>query len=313
MARRRITPKLAAGTFLLLWTFAFLLVNMTALSRMYTSHNEPQQNMRIEKSSSNVQLDQHISPADKVKAVKTPDYVQVSVCIPASSDRLKNVENALRSIARGTRLPAEVIISVSSVPLNSTVSIEFPPELNVIFVRSPKKQNAAENRNVAASHASTPILSFLDSDDIAGPRWIETVAHVFNSFPVEAFLNKFFSCKNEGTGPPTSLPQWADLMDMNEIFPTGISEQMAYQWSCCPTKLPVLDQGKHNRLFDEEYSHPWVQHAHISVLRAVWESVKQREGKSEERKEDSWFVADVLRANYKTVASKEKLTGYCKH
>jgi hypothetical protein len=118
----------------------------------------------------------------KVKCAK------VSVIIPITPDRLHHTPTLLNSIANGTRMPCEIIFSLSSFnnkteqsfdPIlpaqlkeGSTKSMVLPTELNL---------NAAENRNRATAASTMPIVASLDLEDLATPILIETIETVYEA------------------------------------------------------------------------------------------------------------------------------------
>jgi hypothetical protein len=244
----------------------------------------------------------------------------LSVIVPMTYNRLDRYgPRLLESIANNTRLPCQLIFSVSSAPKEKLDFNRYTTELNASSVNitmliTSEHKTAAENRNRGATQGQMPVFAFLDSDDIAGPQWIETLEHVFESYHADAFLNKWFACRD----PKSPIPQYpivprrSELMLINDVHPKNLTDEQLLRWACCPTEVPP---GFHNRsvvLFDESVTHSYWAAGHIAVKREVWDTIKQVEGPAGRGKEDSVFVRDILKAGYKTLLTKNKLTGYCK-
>ena len=263
-------------------------------------------------------------------------YVPISVIIPATVDRLSSkVSNLLSSIAVGTRLPMEVVVAVTSLP-NTTFDfqLEVPRNLHVRVVGTPGRKRAAANRNTAAEHATMPVLAAVDSDDIVGSDWMETVFNVFNnSSSADALLHKWFSCRNrasirikgassrtrrvpainkrmesEKTNTTWSLQNSDRILYVNDIIPANLSLWEATKWV---SHAEAVDTAP--RFSDPGLSHPWWAIGHVSVKRQVYLEVTQREDMARRLQEDSAFVADLLLRGYRVGSILNQLTGYCKY
>jgi hypothetical protein len=284
-------------------------------------------------------------------------YVPISVIIPATASRLSQINKLLESIAVGTRLPQEIVVAVSadeslqdispfvgvhqlagggpnnhiknmnasssSLPLFQELTI--PHTLNVTIVVSPGGTKLASgNRNVAAEHATLPLLAAVDSDDIVGYDWLQTVFAVFDNSQIaaiDALLHKWFPCRAPAKKPQSGrdgfLPHertWSMLHDptaiyiANDHFPTNLqTDAEALQWVAQPVEVNVVEP-LHS---DPGFNHPWWTLGHIAVKRDVYLKVKQRE--DVQSGEDAMFVADLMTRGYRVGSIRNRLTGYCKH
>mmetsp|Transcript_34580 Transcript_34580/g.103339 ORF Transcript_34580/g.103339 Transcript_34580/m.103339 type:complete len:331 (-) Transcript_34580:827-1819(-) len=326
--RRLCSPRNVARFLFLLVTFIWMIVDLSLVSSLHKFDKFEVNVSDIRTPTKpNVQTERKGVAITTATASGRPSrYVPVSVLVPMVADRLKFAPRLLHSIASGTRLPGQVIFSISKSNrgggFGDPPPIRTPPELDVVFVRSEGKKHAAENRNIAASNATMPILAFLDSDDVAGPQWMETVWHVFGTYQdVDALLHLSFPCNGRNsTAVYTSpfpeirpLPNRSTLMDVNKIFPPNLSDAEAVKWVARPVALSEDERGSAPaRLIGEGYTHPYFVLGHVAVRRGVWREVRQREGREGLRREDSYFVADILQRGYRTLCTDLKLTGYCK-
>jgi len=102
--------------------------------------------------------------------------MQVSVII-GSYRPGKCLYRCIKSLAKQTRFPDEIIIGVDSIQEEQN----FPagPEIPFRFVASGKTGVSAA-RNAACEQAAGDILAFIDDDATAEPGWIEKIHRVFN-------------------------------------------------------------------------------------------------------------------------------------
>jgi hypothetical protein len=237
-------------------------------------------------------------------------YVPISVIIPATAGRIPQISKLLESIAKGSRLPKEVILSISSVSRFSRLALPRFRNLSVTVLRSPDKKNAAQNRNLAAFRASMPVIASVDSDDVVGSDWMDTIFFLFNATNTDALVHKWFPCS---TGVPAALtttthPTADRVLMVNPIFPAALSDVQAADWVAHPRQV-----NETNQLFDKGFNHPWWFPGHPSVKRDVYRQVNQREDELYVGKEDSWFLGDLLQLGFKLSAIENQLSGYCRH
>jgi glycosyltransferase involved in cell wall biosynthesis len=101
--------------------------------------------------------------------------MQVSVII-GSYRPGKCLYRCIKSLAKQTRIPDEIIIGVDSIQEEQN----FPAELEIPFrFVASGKTGVSSARNAACQQATGDILAFIDDDATAEPGWIEQVHHVF--------------------------------------------------------------------------------------------------------------------------------------
>ena len=233
----------------------------------------------------------------------TNKFVNISVLVPLTINRIQSSLRLLESIKNNTKFPKEIIFSLSGTNEMPTEYEKFQNIFNLKIILSKENKNAAENRNIAACEATMPILAFLDSDDIAGPQWIELLEYYYENTNAFAIVHKWFACSK---GIPNYDDKHLSFIDLNKIFPPNLTDEEAFQWSCCPKKTK-----KYHLNFDDTFTHPWFAHGHISFRKEIFENIQQRENKIGQ--EDSYFVSDILQKGYPIIAVEQKLTGYCKY
>jgi glycosyltransferase involved in cell wall biosynthesis len=186
--------------------------------------------------------------------------MRIGVAIPCYKYHIPLLKRCLDSIEQQTRKPDEVVVSCSSsteVDL-PTYSVSFP--LRILCRET--RHNAAENRNYAASHLTTDIVSFFDCDDIMHP---ERLAELERCGDADIVLHSYVS----DTDP---FPPWDPSIQVHNLLrksPTGCAILATNCWA------PI-------------------HHAHVTVKRSVWNAVRFREESEWERREDSLFCGDVL-------------------
>ena len=156
-------------------------------------------------------------------------HVNISLLIPVPSSRLDDIQPLLNSVSNGSKLPREIVISVSEtneIPefFNSD---QIPSNLHLTIILSPGKKNAAENRNIAASHATMPILSVIDSDDIIHESYMDTVDVFFKAHEGgDALLHPYFACSK---GVPEDIGN-GKIVKVNDISPKDATDEELFLW-----------------------------------------------------------------------------------
>jgi glycosyltransferase involved in cell wall biosynthesis len=79
----------------------------------------------------------------------------------------------LDSIEAQTRKPDEVVVVCSSVDDEDVPRYSYSFPLRVLT--RPDRHNAAENRNYAARHMTSEMISFFDVDDVMHPQRLEAI------------------------------------------------------------------------------------------------------------------------------------------
>ncbi len=130
----------------------------------------------------------------------------LGIAIPCYKIHLGPLKNLLDSIERQTKKPDKVIISSSStkiedVPYKST-DYSFP----FFIITTSEKKNAAQNRNIAASHLDTDIISFIDADDVMHYQRLEIIYKCFTSTDCKFLLHSL----QLGRRPNTEITFYTD-------------------------------------------------------------------------------------------------------
>jgi len=105
--------------------------------------------------------------------------IPVSVVI-ASRNRRDLVADAVRSIAAGSTLPAEIIVIDQSDDQEPPPAWRVPGTVPLRHLHMPALGVSAA-RNAGAKAAKTPLLAFLDDDMWADPTWLSSLTRVLVS------------------------------------------------------------------------------------------------------------------------------------
>lgn len=104
--------------------------------------------------------------------------MKIGLAIPSSFIHLQKVIQLLESLEQQTRKPDEVVVSMSSSPEGFQTDLN-PFSFPVKFVTTSAKKTAGQNRNIAASHLTTEIISFFDADDVMHPQRFQALEEAF--------------------------------------------------------------------------------------------------------------------------------------
>ena len=110
----------------------------------------------------------------------------VSVCIPLIPRDIPKIHVMLRSIAKQTVLPDEVVVALSSATGSDSshtrkiLADNLPAKVAQKVVSSSDPHYAGPNRNRAAKASFGDIISFADADDEMMPRRIQLIKEVFS-------------------------------------------------------------------------------------------------------------------------------------
>ena len=195
---------------------------------------------------------------------------RISVISPVTHLRAeKDLPAFFRSIARGTRRPCQIIIRVSSVNttddflfLNNQHYLQLMNTTNIQVMTTELCQNAAQNRNAAVPMVSMPVVAFLDSDDVAGPQWIQVLENTFSNRPdLDFTVHRWFrNCQKPPIVEDTTILDHRDLFDLNVVFPRHLMENPTdrIKWTCCSHTL-----------------RPQFTNGHVVFRKRVFETVQQ--------------------------------------
>lgn len=104
--------------------------------------------------------------------------MKIGLAIPSSYNHIYKVIQLLQSLEEQIRKPDEVVVSMSGCPQDFKFDLN-PFSFPVKFITTSAKQTAGKNRNIAASHLSTEIISFFDADDLMHPQRFQALEEAF--------------------------------------------------------------------------------------------------------------------------------------
>ncbi len=143
---------------------------------------------------------------------ETPLHLKTSVIIPCASSHFPLLEGLLTSYAKQTRLPDEIVISLSEAESVGQLSIAALEQKSWGFalkiIPHEKKLVPGANRN-AACHASTgDLILCQDADDLPHPQRVEIIAALFENYWLDHLIHQWI---------PSSQP-------FEPIFLAGVEE-----------------------------------------------------------------------------------------
>lgn len=122
-------------------------------------------------------------------------HLKTSLIIPCYYKHAPRLYSLLRMYENQTKLPDEVIISLSEVDLvPEAVVAQLQEELwafPVTLVTSKEKKFAGENRNSACMHAVGDIFICQDADDIPHQQRIEIIHYFFSTYEIDHLMHAF--------------------------------------------------------------------------------------------------------------------------
>jgi glycosyltransferase involved in cell wall biosynthesis len=214
--------------------------------------------------------------------------MKLGVAIPAYIRDVQNgrLEKCLDSIEAQTRVPDVVSISISSFP-HAIIELK-PRPFEVICSISNDPQNAAKNRNIAASKIADrcDLILFMDGDDTMIPVRTEFIERAFLETDCDFLLHNYvFQYSPHVPGKPT-------MLDYN------ILENVIYP-----------DPREFKGVCMDNFPREGICTGHISVRSSVFAAEKQNEDLTE-RWEDAEFAKRLLNKNYKAVYCTAHLSIY---
>lgn len=131
----------------------------------------------------------------KILARDKPIELKTSLIIPCYYKHAGNLYPLLRMYEEQTRLPDEVVISLSEIQrVDSAILDELTHELwafPITIVGSEKKQLAGENRNTACKYAVGDVFICQDADDIVHPQRIELIHYFFTHYDIDHLMHQY--------------------------------------------------------------------------------------------------------------------------
>lgn len=197
----------------------------------------------------------------------TRQGMSISVCIPCYRRHLPHLLQCLRSIDEQTCQPTEIIVSCSDTTQDhfDTVFGSYRPKAPFKLLLHTGRKNASENRNIAASEATTEYLSFFDADDRMHPQRMECIVQGFRDHPDAGILLHGYT-----ESPAKFIPY-----DQHAIH-RGVLDQAP---SLCPVLRGICGT---------------IHCSQCSVRKDVWASVRFNEETWCERREDAIFSGTIV-------------------
>jgi len=195
--------------------------------------------------------------------------ISISICIPCFPRDTPKLDRLINSINNQKVRPNMIIIGHSEMSKKDAKKLEDKFRANpvkVIVISTPKKQWAAQNRNMAASINTCDYISFMDADDIMYPNRIQILLDIIKQYQPLSVIHNY-------------------TMDTNYKYNNTIKD----------IKLgkEVYDIGKKDNK-TLHLSSIQVHHGHITIHKNVIKKIKQNETEKYKRGEDSKFVRDIL-------------------
>lgn len=213
----------------------------------------------------------------------------IGVAIPCYSGHAHYIPTLLDNITSSTRKPDEIVISCSSSESNRILYFTYN-DMDVRIWYSTERLNQAMNRNRAASLLKTDLITFIDADDLMHPKRIEYLCNAFESRPDIAAVYHSYSYEHVSK---RDNPFWDEPV-MNPLPNPMIKDPKA-------AGLMVLANPP------PQYEH---HHAHVTVRKPVFDSLKFDEDWRYYRMEDSVYGVKLLNNNIPMLFLNNRLTRY---
>lgn len=200
--------------------------------------------------------------------------MRLGIVIPCYKPHLPKLLRLLESIAAQTVAPDCVIVACSSATVADVAGVFVGDKSameDIVWVLSPDRRNAAENRNAGISVALTrkmDAVTFIDADDIMHPQRCEAVRMALNG-QADLILHDYWDSPTDLARPFTSYSEFPIEYDCLIRAPSGCAIHRA-DWS------------------------RRVHHSQVTVTRKVLNMMTFPEGTEYERREDAVFCGNVL-------------------
>lgn len=211
--------------------------------------------------------------------------LRIGVAIPTYKKDLIWLKRCLNSIEKQILKPDIVSISASSCIISDIPKLDYSFPLKIITTE--KQQNAATNRNIAASYLKdVDIISFFDSDDEMLPEKLLFIERSFNETNNDFVLHNFIGLK-----------RYNEHININN---TGYKSY---------TNVIVDNIGDHGvKKPDSIIGH--MHRGHMSVSMNVWNHEKYQESNQYLYWEDSEYAKRLVNKNYKGNYIQNELSIY---
>ena len=208
----------------------------------------------------------------------------IGIAICCYKGHIPHLRRLFDSIEAQRRLPDRVIVSCSSSVPEDIPDVKAQYRFPFEIITCEERQNAAQNRNRAAAHLNTDVVSFFDADDVMHPRRIEFIYRCFTEQDVVLLLHNI------------EIDPQAEFVEYGH--PTFLRNCLAR----CPWGSTILTQP----LFQAH-----IANGHVSVLAEVLQTIRYNESSDMQGREDTIFSTDVIMSYpTRTAYSNYKLSKY---
>ena len=200
--------------------------------------------------------------------------MRLAVVVPCYKPHLPKLGRLLESIAAQTVVPDCVVVACSSVTVVDVAAAAVATNgVEIVWVLSPDRRNAAENRNAGVAVAlarKIGAVTFIDADDIMHPQRCEAVRKALEG-GADLILHDYWDSPADLARPFSFYGEIPIEYDCLERAPSGCAIHRA-DWR------------------------RRVHHSQATATRKVLEQVAYPEGAEYERREDAVFCGNVLGA-----------------
>jgi glycosyltransferase involved in cell wall biosynthesis len=216
--------------------------------------------------------------------------MRLGVVIPCYKPHLPKLVRLLESIAVQTVAPDCVVVACSSATVVDVAEVFVDKSAmigRVIWVLSPDRRNAAENRNVGVAVAlarKMDAVTFMDADDIMHPQRCEAVRRALDG-GADLILHDY----------------WDSPADLARLFTSY--DDFPIEYDClvrAPSGCAIHRTDWYRR----------VHHSQVTVTRRVLERMTFPEGVEYERREDAVFCGNVLSMGFRSAYLPLALSKY---
>jgi glycosyltransferase involved in cell wall biosynthesis len=209
----------------------------------------------------------------------------IGIAICCYKGHIPQLKTLLDSIQTQVVLPDDVVVSCSS---STPEDIPYKAEdyrFPLRFITHTERLNAAQNRNCAASHLTTDLISFFDADDVMHPQRLQFIQQCFTMYPdTNIFLH---NCIENMTDPFEAFNSYYIMVNALYRCP----------WGSTRVQADLPDAVPHN--------------AHSTVRREVMQTLRFNEHPYFEGREDTLFCTAVIsKYPYRTAYCHNRLSRY---
>lgn len=200
--------------------------------------------------------------------------MKIGVAIPCYKYHLNKLKRCLDSIEAQQMKPDLVVVSSSSCEQSDIPKeymdghYSFP--LKILSFRN--RQNAAENRNIAAAlckFEGCTHISFFDCDDEMHPQRIKAIRYAVKRHIDADIIMHSYLIKKEELEQPFTIYDKIHVNENDIVYARSGCAELKTDWTAL------------------------IHNSQCTVKREIWDKVKYREDKDHERKEDAVFCGDV--------------------